>query len=102
MISNISQPFFPGDISIIRSVSKESAVLGESLLCRKNARWSKWKKRYSMLKNNGANTYPCTCNISAGGIARYATNKDEAIKVLEFLASPAGSKGLAAQLLNIL
>ena len=35
-------------------------------------------------------------NISAGGIARYATNKSEAVKLLEFLASPEGSKGLAA------
>ena len=35
-------------------------------------------------------------NISAGGVARYASNKTEAVKLLEFLASPEGSKGLAA------
>ena len=35
-------------------------------------------------------------NISAGGLAKYASNKTEAIKLLEFLASPEGSKGLAA------
>ena len=34
-------------------------------------------------------------NISAGGVAKYAANKDEAIK-LEYLASPNGSKGLVA------
>ena len=34
-------------------------------------------------------------NISAGGIAKYSTNKTEAIQLLEFLASPDGSKGLA-------
>ena len=39
---------------------------------------------------------PAHVNISAGGIAKYATNKSEAIKLLEFLASPEGSKGLAA------
>jgi len=39
---------------------------------------------------------PSTVNISAGGVAKYATNKNEAIKLLEFLASPEGSKGLAA------
>ena len=39
---------------------------------------------------------PAHVNISAGGIARYATNKSEAVKLLEFLASPEGSKGLAA------
>ena len=39
---------------------------------------------------------PAHVNISAGGVAKYATNKTEAIKLLEFLASPEGSKGLAA------
>ena len=39
---------------------------------------------------------PAHVNISAGGVAKYATNKNEAIKLLEYLASPKGSKGLAA------
>ena len=39
---------------------------------------------------------PAHVNISAGGVAKYAGNKVEAVKLLEFLASPEGSKGLAA------
>ena len=39
---------------------------------------------------------PAHVNISAGGVAKYAANKTEAIKLLEYLASPEGSKGLAA------
>ena len=39
---------------------------------------------------------PAHVNISAGGVARYATNTEEATRLLEFLASPSGSKGLAA------
>ena len=39
---------------------------------------------------------PAHVNISAGGLAKYATNKSEAIQLLEYLASPKGSKGLAA------
>ena len=39
---------------------------------------------------------PAHVNISAGGVAKYAANKAEAIKLLEYLASPSGSKGLAA------
>ena len=39
---------------------------------------------------------PAHVNISAGGVAKYARNKNEAIKLLEYLASPQGSKGLAA------
>ena len=38
---------------------------------------------------------PAHVNISAGGVAKYAINKSEAIKLLEYLASPNGSKGLA-------
>ena len=39
---------------------------------------------------------PAHVNISAGGVSKYATNKSEAIKLLEYLASSTGSKGLAA------
>ena len=38
---------------------------------------------------------PAHVNVSAGGIARYAENKEEAIQLLEYLASPNGSRGLA-------
>ena len=50
-----------------------------------------YAKRTSVITPN-----PAHINISAGGVAKYATNKAEAIKLLEFLASPSGSKGLAA------
>jgi len=50
-----------------------------------------YAKRTTVLTPN-----PAHVNISAGGVAKYATNKAEAIKLLEFLASPEGSKGLAA------
>ena len=38
---------------------------------------------------------PAHVNVSAGGIAKYAENKEEAIQLLEYLASPTGSSGLA-------
>ena len=50
-----------------------------------------YAKRTSVITPN-----PAHVNISAGGVAKYATNKDAAIKLLEYLASPKGSKGLAA------
>ena len=50
-----------------------------------------YAKRVSVITPN-----PAHVNISAGGIAKYAENKAEAIKLLEYLASPTGSKGLAA------
>jgi len=99
MISNVSQPFFPGDISIIRAVSKKKCGVGivnhyyvARMLAGVNGRRDTlYARRTSVITPN-----PAHVNISAGGVAKYATNKAEAIKLLEYLASPAGSKGLAA------
>jgi len=99
MISNVSQPFFPGDISIIRAVSKRKCGVGivnhyylARMLAGVNGRRDTlYAQRASVITPN-----PAHVNISAGGVAKYATNKTEAIKLLEYLASPSGSKGLAA------
>ncbi len=99
MISNVSQPFFPGDISIVRAVSKKKCGVGivnhyyvARMLAGVNGRRDAlYAQRTSVLTPN-----PAHVNISAGGVAKYATNKAEAIKLLEYLASPSGSKGLAA------
>ena len=99
MISNVSQPFFPGDISIIRAVSKKKCGVGivnhyyvARMLAGVNGRRDAlYAKKTSVITPN-----PAHVNISAGGVAKYSTNKTEAIKLLEFLASPEGSKGLAA------
>ena len=99
LISNVSQPFFPGDISIIRAVSKRKCGVGivnhyyvARMLAGVNGRRDAlYAKKTSVITPN-----PAHVNISAGGVAKYATNKAEAIELLEFLASPEGSKGLAA------
>ena len=98
MISNVSQPFFPGDISIVRAVSKKKCGVGivnhyyvARMLAGVNGRRDAlYAKKTTVLTPN-----PAHVNISAGGVAKYATNKNEAIKLLEYLASPKGSKGLA-------
>ena len=92
-------PFFPGDISIVRAVSKKKCGVGivnhyyvARMLAGVNGRRDAlYAKKTAVITPN-----PAHVNISAGGIARYATNKSEALKLLEFLASPEGSKGLAA------
>ena len=99
MISNVSKPFFPGDISIVRAVSKKKCGIGivnhyyvarmlEGINGRRDALYA---KKTTVITPN-----PAHVNISAGGVAKYAKNKQEAIQLLEFLASPEGSKGLAA------
>ena len=99
MISNVSKDFFPGDISIVRAVSKRKCGVGivnhyyvARMLAGVNGRRDAlYAKKTSVITPN-----PAHVNISAGGIAKYARNKTEAVKLLEFLASPKGSKGLAA------
>ena len=99
MISNVSQPFYPGDISIVRAVSKRKCGVGivnhyyvARMLAGVNGRRDAlYAKKTSVITPN-----PAHVNISAGGVAKYAKNKSEAVKLLEFLASPKGSKGLAA------
>ena len=91
MISNVSQPFFPGDISIVRAVSKRKCGVGivnhyyvARMLAGVNGRRdSLYAKKTVVLTPN-----PAHVNISAGGLAKYATNKSEAVQLLEFLASP--------------
>ena len=99
MISNVSQPFFPGDIAIVRAVAKKKCGVGivnhyyvARMLAGVNGRRDTlYARRVNVLTPN-----PAHVNISAGGVAKYAKNKSEAIKLLEFLASPRGSKGIAA------
>ena len=99
MIANVSQPFFPGDIAIVRAVAKKKCGVGivnhyyvARMLAGVNGRRDAlYAKRVNVLTPN-----PAHVNISAGGVAKYSRNKSEAVKLLEFLASPKGSKGIAA------
>ena len=99
MISNVSKPFFPGDIAIVRAVAKKQCGVGivnhyyvARMLAGVNGRRDTlYARRVNVLTPN-----PAHVNISAGGVAKYAKNKSEAVQLLEFLASPQGSTGLAA------
>ena len=98
MISNVSQPFFPGDISIIRAVSKKKCGIGivnHYYVARMLAGINGRRDALYAKKTVVLTPRPAHVNISAGGVAKYASNKAEAIKLLEYLASPGGSKGLA-------
>ena len=99
MISNLSQPEFGGDVSIIRAVAKKKCGIGivnhyyvARMLAGEYGKWAKKDAKKTIVITPN----PAHVNISAGGVAKYARNKAEAIKLLEYLASPNGSKGLAA------
>ncbi len=98
MISNVSQPYFPGDIGLTRAVAQGKCGVGivnhyyvARMLAGVNGRRdTRFAKKVKVVTPD-----PAHVNVSAGGLAKYAKNKTEAIKLLEFLASPTGSKGLA-------
>ncbi len=98
MVSNVSQPYFGGDISLTRAVAQGICGVGivnhyyvARMLAGVNGKADKsLAKKVTVITPD-----PAHVNISAGGIAKYAENKQEAIQLLEYLASPNGSSGLA-------
>ncbi len=98
MIANVSQPYFPGDIGITRAVAQGKCGIGivnHYYVARMLAGVNGSKDKNLAKKVKVLTPNPAHVNVSAGGLAKYAKNKKEAIKLLEFLASPKGSKGLA-------
>ncbi len=98
MVANVKQPFFGGDSSLIRAVGQGKCGIGvvnHYYLARMQAGKSGSKdqtlaKNIKLIMPN-----PAHVNISAAGVAKSAKNKKEAIRLIEFLASPKGSAQLA-------
>jgi len=98
MISNVSQPYYPGDIGLTRAVAQGLCGVGivnHYYVARMLAGNNGKKDKALAKKVNVITPNPAHVNVSAGGLAKYAKNKNEAIELLEYLASPQGSKGLA-------
>ncbi|WP_320668153.1 extracellular solute-binding protein [Prochlorococcus sp. MIT 1307] len=98
MIANVSQAYFPGDIGLIRAVSQGSCGVGivnHYYVARMLAGVNGSKDKKLAKKVKVITPQPAHVNVSAAGIAKYAKNKNEAIQLLEYLASPTGSRGLA-------
>ena len=98
MLSNVSQPYFPGDIGITRAVAQGKCGVGivnHYYVARMLAGVNGIKDKRLANKVTVITPRPAHVNVSAGGLAKYATNKTEAIQLLEFLASSKGSSGLA-------
>ncbi len=98
MILNVTQPYFPGDIGLTRAVAQGScgvAIVNHYYVARMLAGVNGIKDKNLAEKVTVITPDPAHINVSAGGIAKYAKNKNEAIQLLEYLASPDGSRGLA-------
>ena len=98
MIGNVTQPYYPGDIGLIRAVAQGKcgvSIVNHYYVSRMLAGINGSKDKALAKKVVVITPNPAHVNVSAGGIAKYSKNKKEAIKLLEYLASPNGSKGLA-------
>ncbi len=98
MISNVSQPYFAGDISLARSVAQGVCGVGivnHYYIARMLAGINGSSDRKLARKIDVITPNPAHVNVSAGGLAKYSKNTKEAIQLLEYLASPEGSRGLA-------
>ena len=98
MVANVSQPFFGGDTSLIRAVGQGKCGIGvvnHYYLARMQAGKSGAKDKALGNSIKLIMPNPAHVNISAAGVAKSAKNKTEAIRLIEFLASPKGSAKLA-------
>ena len=98
MLANVSQPYFPGDIGLTRAVAQGTCGVGivnHYYIARMRAGINGSNDQRLANKVKVITPDPAHVNVSAGGLAKYAKNKKEAIALLEFLASPDGSSGLA-------
>ena len=98
MVNNVSQPFFSGDVSLIRAVGQGKCGVGlvnHYYLARMQAGAS-GESDQDLASNIGLiMPNPAHVNISAAGVAKSAQNKNEAIQFIEFLSSPQGSSLIA-------
>ena len=98
MVKNVSQPYFGGDVSLIRAVGQGRCGVGlvnHYYLARMQA-GSSGKDDQNVTSNiKLIMPNPAHVNISAAGVAKSAKNKEEAIKFIEFISSPKGSRLIA-------
>ena len=98
MVNNVTQPFFTGDTSLIRSVGQGRCGIGivnHYYLARMQSGASGKNDQKLAVKVKLIMPNPAHVNISAAGVAKSAQNLSEAIELIEFLASAQGSSAMA-------
>ena len=98
MVKNVTQPYFTGDTSLIRSVGQRKCGIGvvnHYYLARMQSGANGKNDLKVAAKIKLIMPKPAHVNISAAGVAKSAKNLKEAIELIEFLASPQGSSAMA-------
>lgn len=98
MVSNVGQPYYSGDVSLIRAVGQGQCGIGlvnHYYLARLQAGKTGEKDQQLANRVKLIMPNPAHVNISAAGMAKSVRNRSEAVQLIEFLASPKGSSALA-------
>lgn len=98
LTNNVSEPYFGGDIGLIRAVAQGQCgvgVVNHYYLARMRAGVNGKKDQNFGNDVKIVMPKPAHVNISAAAVSRYSKNKKNAVKLIEFLSSPQGSAGIA-------
>lgn len=99
MINNTEEDFFTSDMSLARAVARgecgvalvNSYYVARMLSGQTGAADKALAQRITIKYPN-----PAHVNVSGAGVTRHAKNKEEAIRLIEFLSSPTGGEGYAS------
>ena len=99
MVTNLAEPVFSSDMSLARAVAQGECGVGvvnsyyvARMLSGQTGAANKTLAKKITIKFPN----PAHVNVSGAGVTRYAKNKPEAIKLIEFLSSPTGGEGYAS------
>ncbi len=99
MVANMEGEVFTGDIALARAVADGECGVGlvnSYYVARMLAGQNGAADRALAQKVRIVYPNPAHVNVSGGGVTRNAGNAAEAVKLLEFLASPTGGEGYAS------
>jgi len=98
MVSNLADEVYSGDISLTRAIAEGDCGVGlvnsyyvARMLAGENGRPDQALAKKVRIKYPN----PAHVNLSGAGVVKYAKNRDQAIKLMEYLASPTGGEGYA-------
>lgn len=98
MVSNLADDVYSGDISLTRAIADGDCGVGlvnsyyvARMLAGENGKDDQALARTVRVKYPN----PAHVNLSGAGVVKHAKNRAEAIKLMEFLASPTGGEGYA-------
>ncbi|MEB3235910.1 MAG: extracellular solute-binding protein [Cyanobacteriota bacterium] len=98
MVANLAEPVFTSDTTLARAVGKGQCGVGLAnsyyvarMIAGQNGAADKALARQLRI----VYPTPAHVNVSGAGVTRYAKNRSEAIRLIEFLTSPSGAQGFA-------